>query len=324
MSRLTDAVVLSQQIVVTATEEAYRVGHAELELDDLLVALTAVGGPAGDVLRSLGVTVDRARSAVAQVHADRLARAGVPAPPAQPRTLPRTGGGLPWSPRADRVLTAGQWDVRLADDRRILQDLVREPSGFVVEVLAVLGLDAERVLTALDAWVPTATAPAGALFSPDPRPWRTVTRRGWVPASPAEVWSLVTDPARRTAWDPWYASVEERADGVLVATLVGEAEGAKPVPPGFERQEVVPVAREEGRLVEWELRRPDRPGGEPVQRLAVALTSSGGGTRVDLTVRWLGTGGWRAAVGLLLRPVARLAWGQMLLAKHAGIARALR
>ncbi|MFS0704434.1 SRPBCC family protein [Cellulomonas sp. 179-A 9B4 NHS] len=324
MSRLTDAVVLSQQIVVTATEEAYRVGHAQLDLDDLLVALTAVGGPAGEVLRSLGATVDRARAAVAQVHADRLAGAGVPAPTPQPRALPRSGGALPWSPRADRVLTAGQWDVRSFDDRPVLRALVREPSGFVAEALAVLGLDADRVLTALDAWTPAPTVPSGALFSPDPRPWRTVTRTGWVPAPPARVWSLVTDPARRTTWDPWYSAVEEQPDGTLLATLVGEEQGAKPVPAGFERQEVVPVAREEGRLVEWELRRPDRPGGAPVQRLAVALTPSGDGTRVDLTVRWLGRGGWRAVVGTLLRPVGRVIWGQMLLAKHAGIARAVR
>ncbi|MFC8190491.1 Clp protease N-terminal domain-containing protein [Cellulomonas sp. NPDC057328] len=324
MSRLTDAVVLSQQIVVTATEEAYRAGHAELDVDHLLVALAAVGGPAGQVLRSLGVTVDRARAAVAQVHADRLARAGVAVPPVPPRDMPRTGGGLPWSPRADRVLSAGRWELPSADDRPDLRALVREPGGFVAEALAVLELDPDRVLAAVDAWRATAPGPSGALVSPDPRPWRTVSRSGWVPAPAAEVWSLVTDPARRTTWDPWYSTVDEQPDGTLLATVVGPADGAKRVPDGFERQHVVPVAREEGRLVEWELRRPDRPGGAPVQRLAVALTPSGDGTRVDLTVRWLGSGGWRAVVGTLLRPVARFTWGQMLLAKHAGIARAVR
>ncbi len=162
MSRLTDAVVLSQQIVVTATEEAYRAGHAELDLDHLLVALTAVGGPAGEVLRSLGATVDRTRAAVAQVHADRLARAGVPAPAAQPRDLPRGGGGLPWSPRADRVLTAGRWEMPSADDRPILRALVRDPSGFVAEALAVLDLDPDRVVAAADAWAPARPPPPGS------------------------------------------------------------------------------------------------------------------------------------------------------------------
>ena len=324
MNRVTDALSRWQQTVTAAQEEAYRAGHAEVDLDHLVVALAALGGPAGESLRAAGVSLDEARSAAAKVHADRLSGVGVTVTPTPPRALDvLPTPALPLSARADRALR--QVGELSADDRSVLRTLVDEPSGLVTELLAVLDVTPDAVRAAADAWRP-ASAPSGRLHADDPadRPWRTLTCDGWVPAPPERVWALLTDPTRRTEWDTWYTSVAEQPDGSLLCVLRGDDDGGKRVPADMRRQLLTVVARDEGRLVEWEFARPDRDDGAAIQRLAVALSPSGDGTRLDVTVRWLPRSGWRAFVGLVLRPVGRWMYRQMVLQKIGGISRALR
>jgi len=324
MSRVTEALSRWQQTVTAAQEEAHRVGHAEVDLDHLVVALAAIGGPAGESLRAAGVSLDEARRAAARVHADRLAGAGVSVTPTPPRALDvLPTPALPLSARADRALR--QVGELSADDRSVLRTLVDEPSGLVAEMLAALDVTPDAVRAAADAWRP-APAPGGRLHADDPagRPWRTLACDGWVPAAPERVWALLVDPARRTEWDTWYSSVAEQPDGSLLCVLRSEEDGGKGVPADMRRQLLTVVARDEGRLVEWEVARPDRDGGAAIQRLAVALSPSGDGTRLDVTVRWLPRHGWRRLVGWVLRPVGRWMYRQMVLQKIGGISRALR
>ncbi|MBO0898399.1 SRPBCC family protein [Cellulomonas sp. zg-ZUI199] len=324
MSRVNDALSRWQQTVTAAQEEAHRVGHAEVDLDHLVVALAAIGGPAGESLRAAGVSLDAARRAAARVHADRLAGAGVAVTPTPPRALDVVAApSLPLSPRVERLIR--RMSELSADDRALLRILVDEPSGLVVEMLAALDVVPDAVRAAADAWRPAPT-PSDPLYADDPAwsPWRTLTCDGWVPAAPERVWALLADPARRTEWDPWYSTVTQRPDGSLLCVLRSEEDGGKRVPADMRRQLLTVVTRDEGRLVEWEIARPDRDGGAAIQRLAVALSPSGAGTRLDVTVRWLPRHGWRRLVGWVLRPVGRWMYRQMVLQKLGSISRALR
>lgn len=322
MSRLTEMFVRSQQLSVAAKEEAQRAGRTEIDLDHLLIALAVVGGPSSDVLRGAGLSVRTLRDAAVRVHERRIASLGITAARVEPGPIPDPSlGDVGWSRPAEAAFRA--LDGLDVDDRAILAALLDEPSGHVLEVLAEGGAERDDLRTRLDA----APRPHRRVSTDDGPGWRSVSVAGFVEASPEEVWSLVSDPARRLEWDrTHYSSYVVGDDGVARA----RAEVRRP--DGKEARHrpqllltehrVVDVAV--GSRVEWEISWPDWRGGGLRQRFRIDLEPDGTSTRLRLTQRWARRRGPRGALQRLLLPLQRFLVRQHLLAKAASVSRALR
>ena len=319
MSSIGEAALLAQRLSGAAKEECTRSGRPEVDVDDLLLALVLSGGPAGRLLRTAGVTVEAARAAVEQVHAERASRLGVAVPSLPPGPIADPARGtVDWSERARKVL--GAVSPR-SDETAVLLALLDEPSGLVRDVLAALGLPEDEVRRGV----------AAAPGRPDPdlagadAEWEGVGVEAFAPAPVEQVWALVTDPARRPVWDSAHESVVARPDGVL------EAQAARVRPNGsrarvhrdYRRTLIRVVGEEPGRLVEWELAWPDRAGSRR-QRVAVRLEPVPGGTRLLLTRRWQRRRGPVALVRGLVAPLYRFSVRAELQASAAAISRALR
>ncbi|ACZ22425.1 polyketide cyclase / dehydrase family protein [Sanguibacter keddieii DSM 10542] len=322
MSRLTEMIVRSQQLSVAAKEEAQRVGRTEIDLEHLLVALAVVGGPSSDVLRGAGLSVRTLRDAAVRVHERRIAGLGITAARVDPGPIPDPSlGDVGWSRPADAAFRA--LDGLDVDDRAILVALLDEPSGHVLEVLAEGGVDAGALRSRLDA----APRPHREVSTDDGPGWRSVGVSGFVEARPEQVWSLVSDPARRLEWDKtFYSSYVVGDDGVARARAEvrrpdGTEQRHRPQVLATEHRE---VERVEGSAVEWEITWPDLPAGRMRQRFRVELEPDGDSTRLRLTQRWSRGRGLRGAVQRALLPVQRFLFRQQLLAKAASVSRVLR
>ncbi|WAP52437.1 hypothetical protein OL239_03995 [Arthrobacter sp. ATA002] len=137
----------SQAISVAAKEEQERLGHPEIDVAHLFLALLVVGGAGGRALSSLGVTLGSAREASNQVHAAQIALLGVTPPrPEAAASIPDPSiGGFRWSARgADIMRTV---DLQHGDVD-LLVALLKEPSGHIAQVLRQLGLTEGMVRSA--------------------------------------------------------------------------------------------------------------------------------------------------------------------------------
>jgi hypothetical protein len=83
------------------------------------------------------------------------------------------------------------------------------------------------------------------------------------------------------------------------------------------------LASEPQRHIEWEISWPDRGPGAPVQRFAVWLKSVEGGTHLRLRSRWRRRPGMSGLLRSPLLPLLRFAFKQQLIARAAGISRAV-
>ena len=77
MSKLTTTAATAHTLSLTAMEEASRLGQRTADIDHLFLALVVSEQRAGQVLRSLGITLDSAREAVVTQHAEQLASLGI-------------------------------------------------------------------------------------------------------------------------------------------------------------------------------------------------------------------------------------------------------
>lgn len=125
---------LARYVLILAREEARDLSDREINTGHLLLGLVReVDGVASEVLRSMGVTLEAARSQVADIIVD----ADNPSPSER----------IPHSRRAKRVLGAGfRESVALGHGENgtghLLLGLLREGSGVGVQVLGRLGVDA--------------------------------------------------------------------------------------------------------------------------------------------------------------------------------------
>ncbi|WP_086819900.1 Clp protease N-terminal domain-containing protein [Allokutzneria sp. NRRL B-24872] len=193
--------VMAANLSVLARDETSRRGHPEVDVEHLFLALLLSGGGAGNTLRGLGITVERARAAVEAVHAERIASLGIEAPPIPTSPIREPGSReIYFSERAVEV-------VQARDDIGILRALVDEPSGLVDAILRQLGLTADEVHQAAEA-VP-----------PQPKLPRTAVHSGFIPAPVKTVWALLADPARRPEWDTAVVHAEPVTDSRWEMTL---------------------------------------------------------------------------------------------------------
>lgn len=301
MSRLTTALATSHTLSLAAMEEASRVGARTAEVEHLFLALVLSEQPAGQVLRSLGITLDSARAAIAAQHAEQLASVGVTveAPPAGPIVFHETGG-YEWGERPLAVLHQASSGARSGDAAAVLRACVAEPSGFVEAVLLRLGTSRDAVtgrLDELERFSPARAPQAGPSRGSEARLHRLTARgEAFVPAPPAEVWALLADVARIPEWDDAIGSIEARAEAPAGAPLgsVFEASAQTQGPDGrplrmkaaLRRIRIDVTAVDAPHEIAWRYTYPDAPRAN-ARVVRVALEPAAGGTRLRTEIEWV-------------------------------------
>lgn len=214
-----------------ASVEAVRLGHPEVDIEHLLLALLVTGGPSARLLLDAGVTLDRGRQAVVDVQQHELADLGVnlivPAP--EPARYDASMSPLPLSGRAREL------DDRLpfaADDRALLTALIDDEGGRVRRLLTQLGVDADVTRQTADATSSAQTASSqpglpdgrqtsglrpGDALPPEPG-WLYVSHSQDVPVPADPVWALISDPERRAEWGVDCSAARVRGDGTVELT----------------------------------------------------------------------------------------------------------
>ncbi len=113
MSKFTDAAATSHTLSIAAMEEASRVGQRTADIDHLFIALVLNEQTAGQVLRSLGITLSAARDAVDKQHAEQLAALGVQAVAEPGKIVFHETRGCEWQERAvELIRRASRGDKR--------------------------------------------------------------------------------------------------------------------------------------------------------------------------------------------------------------------
>lgn len=287
MSKFTDAAATSHTLSVTAMEEASRFGQRTAEVDHLLLALVVNEQVAGQVLRNLGVTIDAARAAVEEQHAEQLASLGVQAGgSAQGPIVFHETGGYEWGEGAIEIIKQSASGANRGDAAAVLRELVIEPSGLVEAILARLGTSPDAVIAKLDEVEQYPGHPSERVRGRD-----SLTGRGeaFIPASVSEVWRMLADPERIPEWEPSIGSVEPAAApavGHMAAARTERSDGKRlRVKPELRRIRVEPAELDTDRLVEWRFTFPDVPHAN-AKRVRIALEAAAGGTQLRIVLAW--------------------------------------
>lgn len=331
MSKFTDMADTSHRLSLTAMEEASRYGQRTADIDHMLLALTVNEQIAGQVLRSLGITLEAAREAVEEQHAAQLASLGVTA------TVPEPGpivfhetGGYEWGDRSLAVIKRANERDKRGDAAAVLRELVAEPSGLIEQLLHRLGSSRDMVLEHLDEAEHIPTHKLGRTTGAT----LTGSTEAFVPAPVSEVWALLADPSRLPEWDQVIGSVE--TTGALAEVRPGdrwegraltERPDGKPITikPELRRQSVELRALEPQSLVEWSTTYPDmKLANARVTR--IELTPTAGGTQLAITYGWERHPDRqpRPLLGFLMRPLTRFVIWMQLSQLSAGISRVFR
>lgn len=325
MSKFTTAAATSHTLSLTAMEEASRLGQRTADIDHLFLALVVNEQAAGQVLRRLGITLDAARDAVHAQHAEQLASLGVGVElPAPGRIVFHETAGYEWGERPMDIIRRSSD----GDAAAILRELVGEPSGLIEAILDRLGTSPAAVIAHLDE------------IDQHPLPRRTTvdpellsgSSEAFAPAPVAEVWALLTDPARMPQWEPTIESVAELPASVQVgSTWTAQPPTARPdgkplrVRPGLESALVEVTALDEPHRIELRVTWPDAPKAN-ARRYTIELEPAAGGTHLRIALAWERNPARRRIplLGVALRPLHRfLVWLQ-LSQVGAGIGRVFR
>ncbi|OWP22369.1 hypothetical protein CBF90_05470 [Microbacterium sp. AISO3] len=318
MSKLTVATATMYDLSLAGAEEASRLGEQNGDIDHLLLALTINEQVAGQVLRALGASLERTRAAVEQQHSDQLASLGVQAAmPGPGRITYHERGEFAWNDRALDVLRrAGQGGKR-GDAAAVLRELVDEGSGLVEAILQRLDTSPQQVRELLDQAerypaLPTRVADNG----------RSISGAGaaHIPAPVAEVWALLSDPARMPEWDLGFGRVDDlpatAAPGTAwTAYALETAPNGKPqrINPERRRARIELIESEPATAIEWVTTWPDSPTSNR-RRMRIELEPAAGGTRLLVRQAWERTASRRGLPPLrwVMRPLYSFAiWLQI-------------
>ncbi|MBK0422747.1 SRPBCC family protein [Leucobacter sp. CSA2] len=307
MSNFTSAAAASHTLSVTAMEEASREGERRAGIEHLFLALVLDSGDAGTALRSLGITLDAAREAVAAQHDSQLAELGIRAEtPGPNRIVFHETDGYEWTEPAQDVFKSASSGSKWGTSDQVLRELIVEPSGFIEFLLARLGVSADAVLGRLDQ-----LREASATQLPAAAHRLTRTSTAFVPASPAEVWGLLSHPERMPEWEPNTGLVEDlpekaRPGAEWIAHARLSRPDGKPLKVREDRRwsrvELVDLAPES--LIEWRFTWPESPNSNTM-RLRIGLEPAAGGTQLELTVQWERSPHAKAPKLRVLRGLAR-------------------
>lgn len=316
MNKLARMAATSHSLSMSAMEEASRTGERTADLEHLLMALSLSEQPAGQVLRGLGVNLDALRAALAGQRSAQLSSLGVDlSDQSEQRIVFHETGGYEWSKRALDVL--GQVGKGDGGASAVLRTLLEEPSGSIDELLVRAGTTTGAVRARL-AEVETMSTDA-ATYS---RTTQAVSRVShvFIPASPVDVWALLSDPTRVPEWETAIAEIEPLREGAIgdvgdrwnARTITHYPDG-KPVrmKDGLSVQHVELVARDEPTRVAWRFRYPERPDAN-TRLLAFVVEPAAGGTQLGITFTWERASQSQRTIihslfGLLMRPAMRFA-----------------
>lgn len=318
MTKLGDTFVLSQEISITAAEEASRWSCPQIDVEHVFLALVINRGPAGDLLRSLGVDLARARAAVERTHADSIDSLGIrvgrlnPSPIVDPMTR-----GFAWSERAFAV-----WKQTSSshDDVDLLARLIEEPSGLVTDVLAKLDLHPPTVQASIEKCRQHRDI---ARSSPQRH---TVYHTSFIPASIGEVWALVADPLRRPEWDDTIASAEPAGPRCwnLYAAQRRPGGKARRVKVGYQRSQIHEIDSVPQAQIVWEVCLPDLGKDARKHLFSIDVARATGGTDLRLTWRFTPRTGLIGLITRVIAPVSAVMMRHQLIAATAKVSRAFR
>lgn len=330
MSKLSVAAATSHTLSLTAAEEASRLGERTVGVDHLFLALVVNEQVAGQVLRSLGITLDLAHAAVAAQHAAQLASLGVRSEaPAPGRITFYETNDYSLNESACEVVKRSVEGKKRGDAAAVLREVVTEPSGLIEAVLHRLGTSPDVVLARLEE---VTRHPARAQHSFGPGALSS-SSEGFVPADVAQVWALLCDPARMPEWEPGTGSVE----GVPSRATIGsrwvsrartEGPDGKPFDVKQERRRAVVelTDREEFSRIEWRFTWPDAPKSN-MRQVRVGLEPAAGGTQLSLSIAWVRRPDAPRRIPLLrwlLRPLHRFGMWMQLMQLSGSISRVFR
>lgn len=318
MSKFTTSAATMQTLSRAGAEEASRLDENTGDIEHLLLAVVIDEGVGGQALRSLGISLDRVRDAVAAQHAEQLASLGIHSGGSAPGeiTFPMPGG-FSWNDRALGVMRRASEGENAGDSAAVLRELVDERSGLIEAVLHRLDTSPDEVRAVLDD-VPR--------HEPQPRhriDARSLSGVGetFVPASVDDVWALLVDPARRHEWDAGYDSIDDApAAGEVGASWIMRArridsDGTElKVRPERERTRVEVLAAEAPHAIEWSYVWPDAPQSN-WRSVRIELEPAAGGTQLRIRQQWHRGPGTRWRIPLLrwaMRPLYRfMIWMQI-------------
>lgn len=318
MSKFTVTAATMQTLSRAAAEEASRLGDRTGDIDHLLLAIVVSEQVGGQVLRTLGITLERAREAVESQHAEQLGSLGIRANASGPGRI--TFHEVPefsWNQRAlDLLGRAGQGEKR-GDAAAVLRELLDERSGLIEAILERLDNTPEQVRDLLDE---AGRFPATPQHVFDPRS-SSGTGESHVPAPLDEVWNLLADPTRMPEWEYASGSVEDVPAELAVgsAWTVHALETAPDgksmrVRPDRQNWRVELSALEPRRAIEWTTTWFDAPTSN-TRRVRIELEPSAGGTHLLISLAWQRKPGARRALPLVrwaMRPLVRAAiWLQI-------------
>ena len=329
MKKFTVAARTMHRLSVAGMEEASRSGLRVADIDHLLLALTLEEAEAGRALRAQGLTIDRARSAVAEQHAGQMAVLGLHTDaPESGRIVFHETDGYRWSPRTERVFTQASAGRNAGDAAAVLRALLDEPSGLIVAIVRRAGGDPEAVRAALEQVAPERPSATRS----DALSGETVS---FVPAPPHAVWALVSDPARIPEWESSIGSVGEVAAVVAAPGASWPARAVTIAPDGkavrtraeLLRVRIVMLERHSDSRIVWQLTFPDAQRANS-RRIEFRVEPAEAGTRLAIAFAWERPTGRPTsrlrALSWLMRPLYRFAIWIQLAQVASGVSRVFR
>lgn len=320
MIKLIRAAATSHTLSLAAMEEASRQGIRDADIEHLFLALVINEQIAGQVLRSLRITLDATRDAVVAQHAAQLETLGIVADPPSPgRIVFHETDGYDWTNRAVEVIKRAGSGGNNGDSAAVLRALLAEPSGMIEAVLQRLGVARGEVIARLDE-----AERIPAHDSPQLRTTGHLSGAGtaFVPAPVEDVWALLASPERMPEWDPTFGHVK-RDDAEIPPrpgdTWAGRTRTHRPdgkpfkTREGLQRQRIELLAKEERSLIAWRFTYPDEPRANS-RHLTIALEPAAGGTQLGITFAWeLNPARRRRPFpGFIVKPLYRFAiWMQL-------------
>lgn len=328
MNNLRDVAATRYGLTVTASEEASRLGDHQVRVDHLFLALVVNEQEAGKALRSLNITLESARAAVAAQHAEQLASLGVRADGAAPGQITYyEGADYAFDESARRVLVEANEASNRGDAAAVLRAILAEPSGFIEAVLNRLDATPDVLARLNDI---TVDAPAGYRHHSESLAG-SVER--FVPAGLPQVWAMLADPARMAEWEPGTGAVEGAPGQVVVGSWwLAHAKLKRPdgkrlrVKHGFQTARVEVTSYEPNRYIEWCFSWPETRSNMRI--VGIGLDPVKGGTQLSLSSAWVASpAAGRPSLPVLrrlLRPVHSYAIWIQLMQLGGAISRAFR
>ncbi|MDO4605945.1 MAG: SRPBCC family protein [Bowdeniella nasicola] len=290
MSRFTDAAKVFHSLTISAMEEASRTGERTLGVDHLFLALVLNEQVAGQVLRSFGVTLEAARNAISEQHAEQLASLGVHVDmPASDHITFHNGAAYTWGHAALEVLERASKSGNTDDASAVLRELIQEPSGMSEALLLRLNVNPTLVMERLDQHDNCIASQC----LPQDKDKLSRSAEFFVPASPQEVWDLLSKPAKMPQWLPGVERVGEVPNKVSIGAQWETTAPSKhpdgslnKVRPELRITRVTLTEFEEPSCIAWYFTWPQAPKTND-RHIRIRIEPAAGGAQLFLSTAWV-------------------------------------